>query len=44
MYSSRYFGYIWEIKNKAVKLLIFLKLISATKLRIAFKMPNLNHE
>jgi hypothetical protein len=44
MYSSRYFGYIWEIKNKAEILLLFLIQFSTTKLRIDFRMPNLNHE
>lgn len=42
MYSSRYFGYIWEIKNKAVKLLFFFLIqYNTTKIRIAFRSPKL---
>lgn len=41
MYSSRYFGYIWEIKNKAVKLLFFFDSDNTTKIRIAFRSPKL---
>ncbi len=44
MYSSRYFGYIWEIKNKAVKLLFFFDSDNTTKIRIAFRSPKLIKE